>query len=97
MRLAVTVHIDRVSLEFSDGKAQYLVANNVDAIAYIANHNCVEFHLLTVDASDLWHPDRFDPATSAGWDSLYSRLLAGVQERGGSCVPAAELVSSHST
>ena len=45
----------------------------------------------------LWHPDRFDPATSAGWDSLYSRLLAGVQERGGSCVPAAELVSSHST
>ena len=45
----------------------------------------------------LWHPDRFDPATSGGWDRLYSRLLAGAQERGGSCVPAAELVSSHST
>jgi hypothetical protein len=45
----------------------------------------------------LWHPDRFDPATSGGWDRLYSRLLAGAQERGGSCVPVAELVSSHST
>jgi hypothetical protein len=45
----------------------------------------------------LWHPDRFDPVTSGGWDRLYSRLLAGAQERGGSCVPAAELVSSHST
>jgi hypothetical protein len=45
----------------------------------------------------LWHPDRFDPTTSGGWDRLYSRLLEGVQERGGSCVPAAELVSSHST
>jgi hypothetical protein len=45
----------------------------------------------------LWHPDRFDPATSGGWDRLYSRLLDAVQERGGSCVPAAELVSSHST
>ena len=45
----------------------------------------------------LWHPDRFDPVTSGGWDRLYSRLLDGVQERGGSCVSAAELVSSHST
>ena len=45
----------------------------------------------------LWHPDRFDRATSGGWDRLYSRLLDGVRERGGSCVPAAELVSSHST
>ena len=47
--------------------------------------------------SILWHPDRFDPVTSGGWDRLYSRLLDGVRERGGSCVPAAELVSSHST
>jgi len=44
----------------------------------------------------LWHPDRFDPATSGGWDRLYSRLLDGVQARGGSCVSAGEL-SSHST
>jgi hypothetical protein len=45
----------------------------------------------------LWHPDRFDPLTSAGWDRLYSRLLEGVRSRGGICMSAAELVSSHST
>jgi hypothetical protein len=45
----------------------------------------------------LWHPDRFDPVTSAGWDRLYSRMLDGVRERGGTCVSAFELVSSHST
>jgi hypothetical protein len=45
----------------------------------------------------LWHPDRFDPLTSAGWDRLYSRVLDGVVERGGRAVSAAELASSHST
>jgi hypothetical protein len=45
----------------------------------------------------LWHPDRFDPLTSGGWDRLYSRVLDAVVERGGSCVSVAELVSSHST
>lgn len=45
----------------------------------------------------LWHPDRFDPLTSGGWDRLYSRLLDGIRERGGSSVSAAELASSHST
>ena len=45
----------------------------------------------------LWHPDRFDPLTSAGWDRLYSRVLEGVSSRGGIIVPAAELASSHST
>jgi hypothetical protein len=44
----------------------------------------------------LWHPDRFDPLSSGGWDRLYSRVLDGVQARGGSCVSAGEL-SSHST
>jgi hypothetical protein len=44
----------------------------------------------------LWHPDRFDPLSSAGWDRLYSRVLDGVQARGGTCMSAAEL-SSHST
>ena len=44
----------------------------------------------------LWHPDRFDALTSGGWDRLYSRVLAGVLERGGSCMSAGEL-SSHST
>jgi hypothetical protein len=45
----------------------------------------------------LWHPDRFDPLTSAGWDRLYSRLLDGIRERGGDCMSAHELASSHST
>jgi peptidoglycan/xylan/chitin deacetylase (PgdA/CDA1 family) len=45
----------------------------------------------------LWHPDRFDPLTSGGWDRLYSRVLEAAVERGGTCVPAVELVSSHST
>src|SRR4029079_9141962 len=44
----------------------------------------------------LWHPDRFDPLSSGGWDRLYSRVLDGVQARGGACVSAGEL-SSHST
>lgn len=44
----------------------------------------------------LWHPDRFDPLSSGGWDRLYSRVLNGVQSRGGICVSAGEL-SSHST
>jgi hypothetical protein len=45
----------------------------------------------------LWHPERFDPLTSAGWDRLYSRVLEGVRTRGGICMSAAELASSHST
>jgi hypothetical protein len=44
----------------------------------------------------LWHPDRFDPLTSGGWDRLYSRVLDGVRARGGTCMSAGEL-SSHST
>ena len=44
----------------------------------------------------LWHPDRFDPLSSGGWDRLYSSVLDGVQARGGTCVSAGEL-SSHST
>ena len=44
----------------------------------------------------LWHPDRFDPLTSGGWNRLYSRLLEGIRERGGICMSAGEL-SSHST
>jgi hypothetical protein len=45
----------------------------------------------------LWHPDRFDRLTSAGWDRLYSKLLEAVRDRGGACVSAVELASSHST
>jgi hypothetical protein len=41
--------------------------------------------------SVLWHPDRFDPATSAGWDRLYYRLLDEVRTRGGALVSAGAL------
>lgn len=40
----------------------------------------------------LWHPERFDPATSGGWDALYWRFLDEVKRRGGRCMSAAELV-----
>ena len=43
--------------------------------------------------SVLWHPDRFDRATSSGWDRLYVRLLAAVRSRGGVCVSAGELAA----
>jgi peptidoglycan/xylan/chitin deacetylase (PgdA/CDA1 family) len=41
--------------------------------------------------SVLWHPDRFDPATSAGWDRLYYRLLDEIRARGGVCTTAGAL------
>jgi hypothetical protein len=41
--------------------------------------------------SILWHTDRFDPATSAGWNELYFRVLDGIRERGGVCLPARDL------
>jgi peptidoglycan/xylan/chitin deacetylase (PgdA/CDA1 family) len=39
----------------------------------------------------LWHNDRYDPATSRGWDRLYLRFLEGVAARGGVCLSAGEL------
>ena len=39
----------------------------------------------------LWHTDRFDRGTAAGWDRLYFRLLDAVRERGGVCLSAGEL------
>lgn len=43
--------------------------------------------------SVLWHPDRFDAPTAAGWDRVFFRLIDGVRERGGICVSAAEVAS----
>jgi hypothetical protein len=40
----------------------------------------------------LWHPDRFDPPTSGGWDRVFYRLIEAVGERGGRCVSGDELV-----
>ena len=39
----------------------------------------------------LWHTDRYDPATSRGWDRLYLRLLEAVRARGGVCLSAGQL------
>ena len=39
----------------------------------------------------LWHSERFDPATTRGWDRLYSRFIQAVQARGGVCLTAGEL------
>jgi hypothetical protein len=41
----------------------------------------------------LWHPDRFDPPTSGGWDRLFYRVIDGVRERGGACMSARDLAS----
>jgi peptidoglycan/xylan/chitin deacetylase (PgdA/CDA1 family) len=39
----------------------------------------------------LWHTDRFDRWTAAGWDRLYARLIDAVHENGGACLSAGEL------
>ena len=41
--------------------------------------------------SILWHTDRFDRATAAGWNELYFRVLDGITERGGACMTAGAL------
>ena len=43
--------------------------------------------------SILWHTNRYDPATAAGWDVLYERILDGVVERGGALLTAGELAA----
>jgi peptidoglycan/xylan/chitin deacetylase (PgdA/CDA1 family) len=39
----------------------------------------------------LWHNDRYDPATSRGWDRLYLRFIDAVRVAGGVCLSAGEL------
>ena len=41
--------------------------------------------------SVLWHSDRFDPASSRGWDRLYFRFVEAVRAHGGVCLSAGEL------
>lgn len=50
--------IDRVEVPKAKGTTTYPVCNNTGALLYIANHNCVEFHLLGPRANDLRRPDR---------------------------------------
>jgi peptidoglycan/xylan/chitin deacetylase (PgdA/CDA1 family) len=44
----------------------------------------------------LWHTDRFDRWTAAGWDSLYARLIDAIHDHGGVCVSAGELAEEAS-
>jgi hypothetical protein len=44
----------------------------------------------------LWHPDRFDPPTSGGWDRLFYRVIEAVRERGGACVSARDMAAGTS-
>ena len=39
----------------------------------------------------LWHTDRFDPATSRGWDASTSASSTPCVQRGGVCVSAGDL------
>ena len=59
--------IERAEMPTSKRVTKMPVVNNEDALAYIANHNSVEFHVLTAPADDLGHPDRMvfdlDPST----------------------------------
>ena len=41
----------------------------------------------------LWHTDRFDRWTAAGWDRLYARVIDAVHDLGGACVSAGELAA----
>jgi hypothetical protein len=41
----------------------------------------------------LWHPDRFDPPTSGGWDRLFYRVVDAVRERGGRCMSAQDMAA----
>jgi peptidoglycan/xylan/chitin deacetylase (PgdA/CDA1 family) len=41
--------------------------------------------------SVLWHNDRFDPATSGGWDRLFFRFVDAVAASGGVCLSAGQL------
>ena len=41
----------------------------------------------------LWHPDRFDAPTAAGWDRLFYRVVEAVRERGGICTSARDLAA----
>ena len=60
-------YIERAEMPTSKRVTKLPVVNNKDALAYIANHNCVEFHVIGAPADDLGHPDRlvidFDPST----------------------------------
>jgi bifunctional non-homologous end joining protein LigD len=50
--------IERAPLKTAKRTTLMPVVNNREGLLYIVNHNCIEFHILPVPASDLLHPDR---------------------------------------
>ena len=60
-------YIGRAPMQTAKRTTMMPVVNNREALLYIANHNCVEYHILPVRSDDLWHPDRMifdlDPST----------------------------------
>lgn len=50
--------IERAPLKTAKRTTMMPVVNNREGLLYIANHNCIEFHVLPMPAADLWHPDR---------------------------------------
>ena len=60
-------YIERAAFETSKRTTMMPVVNNCEALLYIANQNCVEYHVLPVLSDDLSHPDRMifdlDPST----------------------------------
>ncbi|HYZ90861.1 MAG TPA: non-homologous end-joining DNA ligase [Actinomycetota bacterium] len=71
--------IGRAAMKTAKRTTMMPVVDNLEALLYIANHNCIEYHVLPVRTGDLWHPDRMvfdlDPSTedfglvkqAAGW------------------------------
>jgi bifunctional non-homologous end joining protein LigD len=51
-------YIERAAFETSKRTTMMPVVNNCEALLYIANQNCVEYHVLPVLSDDLSHPDR---------------------------------------
>jgi bifunctional non-homologous end joining protein LigD len=60
-------YIDRAPFETAKRTTMMPVVNNCEALLYIANQNCIEYHVLPEPAEDLLHPDRMifdlDPST----------------------------------
>lgn len=71
--------IGRAALQTAKRTTKMPVVNTLEGLLYIANHNCIEYHVLPVRADDLDHPDRMifdlDPSVddfglvkeAAGW------------------------------
>jgi bifunctional non-homologous end joining protein LigD len=51
-------YIERAAFETAKRTTMMPVVNNCEALLYIANQNCVEYHVLPVLSDDLSHPDR---------------------------------------